>query len=134
MSKLHKEHLNRHKVEMLKEAKRLVLQNGKNEIRLNDLKHDINLYNNFQKLRYSALIFKIKRGTWGVTSHGWAFMRGAKDLPSFVWIENNKIQAVSSELVNIKDLNNGQVIVQEVFEYSDGSMRPGIDTRQAVLL
>lgn len=134
----HKETMNTHKLEMLKEAKRLVLSNGTNEIRLNDLRHDINLYNNFQKLRYHALIFKIRRGAWGITSHGWEFMRGEKSIPKYVWVENNKIQAHSQELVNVRDLNFGEPVIQEVFEYADGSRRPlaskGIDTRQAVLL
>lgn len=130
----HKEVLNKHKVEMLKEAKRLVLRNGNNEIKLKDLSGNINTYNNFQKLRYHALIFKQKRGTWGITSHGWEFLRGSRDLPKHVWIENNKIQAYSQELVNIRELNNGEVVIQEVFEYDDGSRRPTPNSRQAVLL
>ena len=130
----HKEILNRHKVEMLKTAKELVLRNGRNEIQLNDLKHDINLYNNFQKLRYHALIFKLKRGTWGITSHGWEFLKGTKDLPKFVWIDGNKIQAHSQELVNVRDLNYGEPVIQEVFEYSDGSVRPTRNSLQTSLV
>jgi len=130
----HKETLNAHKLTMLKEAKKLVLANGKNEIKLNDLRHDVNLYNNFQKLRYHALIYKLKRGTWGITSHGWEFLRGTKDLPKWVWIDGNKIQAYSQELVNVRDLNFGEPVIQEVFEYSDGSVRPTYNNLQTSLV
>lgn len=130
----HKETLNVHKVEMLKEAKRQVIKNGKNEIKLSDLSGGISTYNNFQKLRYHALIFKQKRGTWGVTSHGWEFLKGEKSLPKFVWVGENSIQAHSQELVNIRDLNNGEVVIEQTFEYADNSRRPTVDTRQVVLL
>jgi len=113
----HKEFLNAHKLHILKRMANHVRTTGKNEVPLRVLADDVNDYANAQKLRYSALIFKIKRGTWGITSHGWAFLRGDKDLPRHVYIADNSIQARSDELINVRELNKGEVVIQNQFEY-----------------
>lgn len=114
---MHREYLNAHKLHILNRLYREVLKSGKNEVSTAVLKDNINDYNNVQKLRYHALIFKVRRGTWGITSHGWAFLRGERDLPRYVYIEDNKIQAQSQEMINVKDLNRGEVVIANQFEY-----------------
>ena len=113
----HKEVLNKHKVEILTRMYRHLLATGRNEIPLSILRDDINAYNNAQKLRYHALIFKVKRGTWAITSHGLDFLKGTRELPKHLYIEDNAIKARSDELVNIRQVNQGQVVIQNTFEY-----------------
>jgi hypothetical protein len=113
----HKEFLNEHKLHILRRMAEHVKQTGKNEVPLSILRDNISDYNNAQKCRYSALIFKIRRGTWGITSHGWAFLRGDKDLHKYVYVANNQIVARSNETINVRDLNRGEVVVHNQFEY-----------------
>lgn len=129
-TKSHKEHLNKHKVEILKRMVAYVNEHNKNEIPLSILRDNINDYNNAQKLRYHALIFKVKRGTWGITNHGAKFLRGKQDLPAWVRIENNHIKERSAETVNIRKLNQGQTVVATFFDYYDNDESIGVRPAQ----
>ena len=115
----HKEFLNAHKLHILKRMANHVKNTGVNKIPITILSDNINDYNNTNKLRLHALIAKIpgKRGLWVITSHGWAFLRGDKDLPRHVYIADNSIQARSDELINVRELNKGEVVIQNQFEY-----------------
>lgn len=126
--KQHIEHLNKHKLVILKRMVEYANANNKNEIPLSILRDNINDYNNAQKLRYHALIFKVKRGTWGITAQGGKFLRGEIDLPKWVMIEDNHIVDRAKELVNIRQVYQGSTIVTTEFEYFDSGtplgMRP----------
>lgn len=113
----HKETLNKHKLMLLQEAASHVMKTLKNEFPLHELSGNINSYNNFQKLRYSGLIFKVKRGTWGITRNGWAFLRGEIALPKYVLVRDNHIITKSNNLVYLKDIYYGADYIQTVFEY-----------------
>lgn len=120
----HKETLNKHKVEILKRMADHVMTTHRNEVPLSILRDNVNHYNNAQKLRLHALIFKVKRGTWGITSHGWRFLRGVQDLPRFVLVEDNRITLRSSELVNIRHVFQGSTVIHTTFEYFDATGKP----------
>lgn len=116
----HKENLTPHKLRILKRLAEYTKKTGNQVVPLNILNDNVSDYANAQKLRYHALITKAKdgkKGTWIITAHGWAFLRGDKDLPKYVYVQGNKIQGKSSELVNVRDLNRGQVVVHNQFEY-----------------
>jgi len=132
----HKERLNAHKLAILRRMANHVRDTGKNEIPLTILRDNINDYNNAQKLRYHAIIFKVKRGTWGITSYGWAWLRGDKELPRDVFVANNHIVAKSDETISVRQLNNGEVVVQNQYEYynQDGdylNTRPSDDMQMS---
>lgn len=134
----HKEHLNAHKLHILRRMAEHVKCTGKNEVPLRVLADDVNDYANAQKLRYSALIFKIKRGAWGITAHGWAFLRGEKDLAKYVYVSNNQIVAKSEQTINVRDLNRGEVVIQNQYEYynQDGeylNTRPNGDMQMSLV-
>lgn len=116
---VHREVMNRHKVDILKRMADHVIATGRNEIPLKALANDINDYNNCQKLRYHACIFKIKRGTWGITSHGWDFMKGEKELPRRIYVEDNAIVSRSDDMVNIREIVTAPFFVYNTFEYQD---------------
>lgn len=63
-------------------------------------------YNNFQKLRYFALVAKIadKPGHWLITRRGRDFLRESKKIPGKVLIFQNHIQDRGSDLVSIADV------------------------------
>ncbi len=122
----HKETLTRHKVEILRTLSQHVIETGKNEVPLRILRNDINAYNNAQKLRYHGLIFQVRRGVWGITRNGWAFLRGDLDLPTFVRIENNHIVAWSDVKVNIRRVYQGSTEVVTTFEYFIGDQPVGL--------
>ena len=115
--KSHKETINKHKIELLKQGISHVDRTGNNEIPLSIFSGNINSYNNFQKLRYHALIFKVKRGTWGITKQGGQFLRGELDLAKWVIIQDNHIIERSPSRVNIRHAYQGSTIVHTTFEY-----------------
>ena len=116
-NKQHKEVLNKHKLHILQRMASYASFNKTNEIPLSILRNEINDYNNAQKLRYHALIFKVKRGTWGITSHAIGFLRGEKQLPEWVLIEDNKIIDRSEKMIKINDLVDESSSVQNTFQY-----------------
>lgn len=116
-AKIHKETLNRHKLMLLKEAATHVMETLKNEFPLHELSGNINSYNNFQKLRYSGLIFKVKRGTWGITRNGWAFLRGEIALPQYVLVQSNHVIQHSHKQVYLKDVIYGADYIATTFDY-----------------
>jgi len=135
MSRLHKEHINKHKTIILRRMAQYAKDNGKNEVPLRILRDDINDYNNAQKLRYHALIFKVKRGTWGITSYGLEFLKGERELPRYVYISDNKIVERSREMVNIRDLVYESGAPAETFEYLENGktvVRPHAYQQQAL--
>ena len=117
MSLQHKEKLSRHKIEMLKKAVQYVNQHNKNEIPISIFRGEINDYNNWQKNRFHGLIFKVKRGTWGITKQGGQFLRGELDLPKWVIIQDNHIIERSQRRVNIRHAYQGSTVVHTTFEY-----------------
>lgn len=122
--KAHKEVLNRHKVEMLKKAADYTISNSSREIPLSAFANNVTDYTNFQKLRFHALVHPVKRGTWLITSHGWAFLRGERPLSKYVWVKDNSIVAHSDEQVSIRDLAYEPMYVATTVEYEDGKRRP----------
>lgn len=135
----HKEFLNSHKFEILTKMVDYANEHDKNEVPLKIFAGDPNSYNNVQKLRYHALIFKVKRGTWGVSSHAGKWLRGEIKLPKWVVIENNRIIERSSEMVDVWRIAQGSRIVHVTFEYYRDGVPIGIkpmdnDKRQQVLL
>lgn len=85
---------------------------AKNENRVHlakDLDLSNNEYNNAQKLRYFALIAKVKgmSGYWLVTRRGAQFIRGQQKVHREVKIFRNHIQERSPDNVGILDVMSG---------------------------
>ena len=83
---------------------------NKNEIHfLRDLELDHSEYNNAQKLRYFALIAKLKengehkRGWWVITRRGGDFLRNETFIPLKIMTLNNKIVRKSEAVCRITD-------------------------------
>lgn len=129
-NKQHKETLNLHKLHILQRMASYASFNRTNEIPLSILRDEINDYNNAQKLRYHALVFKVKRGSWGVTKHAVSFLRGEKALPEWVLIEDNKIVDRSENMITISDLIGKDTSVKNTFDYYKNGVyigeRPGV--------
>lgn len=82
--------------------------------RLNEihLQRDVNFnktqYNNFQKLRYHALVFKTDQpGCWGITRLGGKFLRNEIEIAKTIYIQNNRIIAKGDDFIKINDYFNG---------------------------
>ena len=85
-------------------------------------------YNNFQKLRYHALIAKVinnniwEEGHWLITHRGAEFLNGRMRIPKSVWIYKNKIVAKSEDMIGVEDVLNtvpylerkGDIVYQDV--------------------
>lgn len=83
-------------------------------------------FNWFSHLRLHGLIFKQlddngkeMRGRWGITRNGWAFLRGEKELPSYILVKNNSLQSKSDMLVGYNYVMAGDPYLQTSFEYFD---------------
>lgn len=103
-----------------------VATTGKNEIPLNILRDNINDYNNAQKLRYHGLIYKIKRGTWGITRIGGQFLKGDTVLAKWVKIEDNHIVEKSDKLIDITEVYAGSSAIATEFEYFENDVPVGL--------
>jgi DNA-directed RNA polymerase subunit M/transcription elongation factor TFIIS len=84
------------------------------------LQSEINLtkneYNNFQKLRFHALIAKTgKTGYWLLTHRGAQFLNGEMAIPERVETFRNRVVAHSEELVTIQQVYGGE---KPIFEQS----------------
>lgn len=89
----------------------VVKQKGINQVHLQrELNLSKNEYNNFQKLRYHALIAKCydrlgnhKPGYWLITDRGGKFLRGEMSVPAKVKTFRNKVVDHDLDTVNIRD-------------------------------
>jgi hypothetical protein len=81
-------------------------------------------YNNFQKLRYHALVAKVKkrgavkRGYWLITKRGFDFLAGRVSIPDRVQTFRNKITAHSTRLVFVKTIYGAMPYFDEAYDYS----------------
>jgi len=127
---IHKEVLNKKKVEMLKIAATHVIETMRNDFPLNELLGNTSFYNNFQKLRYHGLVHHVtvngtrKRGHWLITRNGWAFLRGELDLPAYVLVQGNRVFSRSDRRVFLKDVWAGSGNMATSFEYFDEYGKP----------
>lgn len=130
----HKETLNKHKLNLLKQGAEEVITKGENIVDIGIFRNNINSYNNWQKLRYHGLIAHVvkngvkQRGLWVITRNGWKFLRNELQLPKYVLINNNEIVERSPETIEAKDLYRLEEIVQTSFEYYE----PGYDSYERV--
>jgi hypothetical protein len=78
-------------------------------------------YNNFQKLRFHAMIAHVKDhpGNWLITKRGAQFLSGTISVPLKVKIFRNHIQEHSHEMVSLTDVIADQpyLDIREDFEY-----------------
>lgn len=108
-------------VSALVEAIKYVHGANKNEFHLQ--KHLPSLtktqYNNFQKLRFHALVAKIdgKAGYWLITARGGEFLRGERAVPMRVSTFRNKVVGHSEETVHISSLKNRIPEFESQFAY-----------------
>lgn len=91
--------------------------------------HDLNLdtsqYNNFQKLRYFALIAQVKgqSGKWLITTMGGRFLRGEIVIQDRKWTRDNHIvdnQSGRHGLVHLDEMkrkSNEGIVFQEMFGF-----------------
>jgi hypothetical protein len=65
-------------------------------------------YNNFQKLRFHALVAKVDDapGYWLITARGGQFLRGEIEVPRSVKTFRNKVVEHSRELIHIRHFRN----------------------------
>ncbi len=98
-------------VKTLVKFKSKVVEKNSNKIHIpKDLQLDHNEYNNFQKLRYHALVAKYKedgmhiQGIWVLTARGSNFLKGKLPIPKKVLTFRNKVIGYSEELVFVKDV------------------------------
>lgn len=85
--------------------------NNKNSFHLQkDLQLTKSQYNNFQKLRFHALVAKDKEykesGYWLITKRGGQFLRGEIEVPKRVQTFRNSVIEHSLELVSIRNFKN----------------------------
>lgn len=66
---------------------------------------------NISKLRFHALVFKIKgengkqiKGRWGITKRGGQFLRGEIEIPEFALTKGNHVEGREGKLMHIKAL------------------------------
>lgn len=88
-----------------------VRTNNKNCFHLaKDLQLTKSQYNNFQKLRFHALVAKDKdhkeAGYWLITKRGGQFLRGEVEVPRRVQTFRNSVIEHSDELVSIRNFKN----------------------------
>ncbi len=103
-------------VNALRKFSRAVGLAGKNEIHLiHDMKGDVELtrheWNNFTKLRFFALVAKVrlpdgthKSGYWLLTRRGSQFLKNLEAIPKKVQTSNNKVIGHSEEKVMVRDI------------------------------
>lgn len=138
-NRLHQENLGKHKLTLLQKAAREVIDTHKNEFSTRLFQDNVSDYANLQKLHYHGLIFKVKRGVWGITRNGWSFLRGELDLPKWVLIRDNHIVERSNELINVKDVYRGAEIIATTFLYFDElgnpvGTKPSLDRERQMAL
>lgn len=81
-------------------------------------------YNNFQKLRYHALVAKVKRrgilrrGYWLITKRGFDFLAGKVKIPDKVQTFRNRITAYSSRKVFVQQVYGEMPYFDETYDYS----------------
>lgn len=128
----YKEVLTKHKLTMLQEAARHIIETGVNDFCL-DYRHmeNYNNFNNFQKLRYHGLVHHVRdrsgnkvRGHWLITRNGWAFLRGEIELPKWVTVRNNSIVERCPETIHVKYVYHGSEVIQTTWEYFDEAGNP----------
>lgn len=112
-------------VECLIDIRAKVVEKNENKVHLQkDLFLTKNEYNNFQKLRYHALVAKYKEngvhvpGYWLVTKRGADFLNGVIKVPMKVASYRNRVVAKSEDLVSITDIISGDTQVERVFDIS----------------
>ena len=96
-------------VSCLVKAIKYVHTNKKNEFHLSKhLDLSKNQYNNFQKLRFHALVAKVddKPGYWLITKRGGQFLRGEIAVPKKVETFRNEVIDHSTDQVHINDLKH----------------------------
>lgn len=83
----------------------LVEKSGVNDIQLLQAGLTVNQTNNFQKLRYFALVAKIdgKSGHWLLTRLGREFVEGRVKVAKKVFVFHNAVQGHSDETISIAD-------------------------------
>jgi hypothetical protein len=106
-----KESLSKGIVRVLYKFALTVRQKGVNKVNpRSEIKLSKSEYNNFQKLRYHALVAKYKEagghvaGYWVLTRKGRDFLNGDVETPKFVHILNNKIVDKSGPMLDMHDV------------------------------
>jgi len=103
-----KENLSRGIIKTLIKFRGAVVIKGENKVHpRKEMELSKSEYNNFQKLRYHALIAKCKKegtGYWLLTRRGGQFLNGLIEIPKTVHILNNRIVGKEDNLVSIKDV------------------------------
>lgn len=97
-----------------------VSRNNRNSFHLaQDLNLSKTTYNNFQKLRFHALVAhdKGKKGFWLITKRGGEFLRGETTIPKSVKTFRNRVVDHSDELVHIENYKHHFPEFQSEFAY-----------------
>lgn len=96
-----------------------VNKNNKNFFHLQkDLSLSKTQYNNFQKLRFHALVAKTeKAGYWLITKRGGQFLRGEIEVPKEVLTFRNRVKEHSVGLVGIKSFRGKVPYFDSEFAY-----------------
>lgn len=91
---------------------------------LKDIQGDIKLtpheWNNFSRLRFHALVAKVREngkhvsGYWLLTSRGADFLNGEIDVPKTVTVFNNKVVSHSEERAFIKNIIGSQPYFEKI--------------------
>jgi hypothetical protein len=128
-----KENLSRGIVETLIKFYVYVSNGGTNRFHpRKDLDLSKSEYNNFQKLRYHALIAKCDdvSGYWLITRRGFNFLTNSERIPKSVWILNNRIQDRDTQLCGIKDIMRDTTVPYfptiEDIEYGEPIFKGGL--------
>lgn len=96
-----------------------VKKNNKNEFNLSQLDLSKGEYNNFQKLRFHALVAKVqdKKGSWLITTRGGQFLRGEIGVPTEVQTFRNRVISHSDQKVGIGNFKGRYPEFQSQFAY-----------------
>lgn len=119
----------------LVEAIKFVVSHSRNSFHLQrDLNLSKSMYNNFQKLRFHALVAKIdeKPGYWLITNRGGQFLRGEIEVPRQVLTFRNKVQTHSGDKVHMRQFRDKVPYYEAEFAYE--TRRTAITPTQPTLI
>jgi len=94
-----------------------------NRFAMKDLNLDHSEYGNFQKLRFHALIAKVKEDgerverEWLITKRGADFLKGEIQIPARVQTFRNQVVDHDEELVTITQVMQSQIFWEKDFSY-----------------
>ena len=98
-----------------------VIEQGKNEVKVQGLDMTYGMKSRTTQLRYLGLLQKVKNekgkhksGQWLITKRGSDFLHGRKAVPYFVWTMNNRVIPRETIIEETKEFGKKAVTLNEI--------------------